>query len=75
MQHESAEGRPVALAMHHTLGHLHMPRFSVSDLKDADQFLALLTRHKNIRHMLFGHRHVAATGIDALPVIRAGYPE
>nr|WP_319387850.1 metallophosphoesterase [uncultured Cohaesibacter sp.] len=64
-QLEGAEGRPVVLAMHHTPGNLHMPRFSVSDLKDADQFLALLTRHKNIRHMLFGHRHVAATGTVA----------
>jgi 3',5'-cyclic AMP phosphodiesterase CpdA len=61
-QLSSAEGRPVVLAMHHTPGNLHVPCFRMGDMKETDRFFSILRRDASVRHMLFGHRHVAAAG-------------
>lgn len=61
-QISEAEGRPVLLAMHHTPGDLHVPRFAVSNLKEPVRFIETIRKSGAVRHMLFGHRHVAAAG-------------
>ncbi|UXN57667.1 metallophosphoesterase [Phyllobacterium zundukense] len=57
-----AAGRPIVLAMHHTPGNMHVPCFKTSDMKETDRFFSIVTRTSSVRHMLFGHRHVAAGG-------------
>ncbi|RWB36258.1 phosphodiesterase [Mesorhizobium sp. M4B.F.Ca.ET.215.01.1.1] len=57
-----AAGRPVVVAMHHTPADLHVPCFKTSDMKESDRLLSILRKNASVRHMLFGHRHVAAAG-------------
>ncbi|TIX69328.1 MAG: hypothetical protein E5V21_28005, partial [Mesorhizobium sp.] len=57
-----AAGRPVVVAMHHTPADLHVPCFKTSDMKETDRFFSIVRKNASVRHMLFGHRHVAAAG-------------
>ncbi|QPB24736.1 metallophosphoesterase [Rhizobium sp. 007] len=57
-----AAGRPVVVAMHHTPGDLHVPCFRMGGMKEIDRFFSIARRQGSVRHMLCGHRHVAAAG-------------
>ncbi|MEZ2127915.1 MULTISPECIES: phosphodiesterase [unclassified Sinorhizobium] len=58
-----AADRPVLLAMHHTPSNLHAPFFAPEDdMIEPERFLDIVSKHKAVRHMLFGHRHLTAAG-------------
>ena len=62
-QLSKAGHRPVLLAMHYPPHDLHVPNFAAFGLKAPDALQEVLTRHGNVRQMLFGHMHLAVSGM------------
>lgn len=59
----AAKEKPVLIAMHHTPSNFHAPFFGVEDdMKDPGLFLRVIKKYGNVRHLLFGHRHLSVAG-------------
>lgn len=58
-----ATDQQVLLAMHHTPSNFYAPFCAPEDdMIDPASFLDVLGKYNNVRHMLFGHRHLTVAG-------------
>ncbi len=59
---EEAGERPVYLFMHHPPFDVGLPSLDAVGLQDKEAFAGILSGHKNIRHLFFGHVHRPIAG-------------
>ncbi len=59
---EEAGDRPVYLFMHHPPFDVGLPSLDILGLRDKEAFADILSGHKNIRHLFFGHVHRPIAG-------------